>query len=392
MRLGKTLSIAGTISGLLLLVAACTPAAAPSPTAAPAAKPPATAAPAPTAAPAAKPAATAAPAAKPAATAAPEAKPPAKPEDIKVPKPSGNLAFKVGHSSLMQFIYLPLLMTSDRLNKEGWKIEHVFFAQSELNTEAINKNDVQIAAGASVSALIATQQGAKAPLIAEYNLNDWVVVSKPELNKCEDLNGKRVAYHSEGAVSTAMLKNWVNACKGTPNYLIVSGSANRATALLNGQLDATVIQLPNWIDVNTAQPGKFHILANFGQQLPDVSTNSFLANQDFLNKNQDVAVAFFAELLKTQRMAAADPKLLDEAAKKHLPEADPKALPEIIKTYLSLDVFPPNGGLTMKKVEGTIKFFTSTGDLKPGLTAEQAANMSVLDGALKIVGRIPGKP
>jgi hypothetical protein len=67
-------------------------------------------------------------------------------------------------------------------------------------------------------------------------------------------------------------------------------------------------------------------------------------------------------------------------------------LSEIVTAYLEIDAFPANGGLTRRQVEGTIKFFTDAGQLQPGMTAEKAANLAVLEDALKFVGTIPGKP
>jgi ABC-type nitrate/sulfonate/bicarbonate transport system substrate-binding protein len=398
------------VTGTLLLLAACAPAAQPSPTAAPA-KPAATTAPAkPTEAPAAKPAeakpaasptaaakpAEAKPAASPAAKPAeakPAASPAAKPEDIRVPKPSGNLNIKIGYSSQLQFIYLPTYMTAERLNKEGWNIQHVHFTATELNSEAAAKGEVQLADGASNSALLATQQGQPVHMLAEYTINDWVVVSKTELKTCADLNGKRVAYHSEGAVSTAMLKVWVkNECNGSPNYLVISGSTNRANAMLSGQIDATVLFLSDFVSINQQAPGKFHVQKTFAEGLPDLMANTVLGNPAWLQANRDVAVAFFAEVLKSNRIANANPGLLEETARRLLPEIPADVMKEIVREYVARDIFPPNGGLTQKKVEGTIKFFEEAGQIKPGLTVQQTSNPGILDAAYTIVGRVPNKP
>ncbi len=372
---------------ILAIATACAPAAPPAPTAAPP-KPAATAAP--TAQPATSPAAS--PAAKPAASpAATQAA--ARPEDIKVPKPSGNLNIKLGDTAALTYSDLGFALTAERLNKEGWKLERLSFAQTELSVEALAKGDVQFTNVASNLVMAAIQKGAKVTMVANAQANEWVVVSKADLKKCEDLNGKRVAYHSEGAVSTTMLKTWITAtCKGTPQYLVIAGSENRAVALMNGQIDATPLKTSDWVRINAEQPGKFHLLVSFAEGLADLATEPYATNVDWLQKNRDVAVAFFAELLKTHRMLASNPKLIEEAAPRLLEEKiDPKALPEAIRAYQAIDIFPVNGGLTPKKVEGTIKFFEESGVLQPGLTVDKVADLSVLEDALKIVGRIPGR-
>lgn len=378
------------------LAAACAPAT-PSPTAVPA-KPAATTAPA-------KPAATAASAkteAKPAASPAAktEAKPAASPaaspaaKDVTVPKPSGGLAVKLGDTAALSYSDLGFALTADRLNKEGWKLERISFAQTELSVEALAKGDVSVTNVASNLIMSAIQKGAKIAMIADAQANEWVVISKSELKGCADLNGKKVAYHSEGAVSTTMLKVWVDeTCKGTPNYLVIAGSENRAVALANGQIDATPLKMSDWVKINLQNPGKFHLLTSFAEGLKDLSSEPYAINLDWLGKNRDLAVAWLAETLRTHRMMDANPKLLEEAAPRLLEEKiAPNELAEAIKAYQSINMFPVNGGLTKQKVEGTIKFFSGRGGVAPGGTVEQMANFSVLDGALAIVGRVPGKP
>jgi NitT/TauT family transport system substrate-binding protein len=359
----------------------------------PAASPTAAAKPAegkPAASPAAK--VEAKPADKPVAAASP--KPAAKAADISVPKPSGNLSFKWSIGSDLGFAELPIWMTAQRLARDGWKMDIVEFAQSELATEALVKGDVQVSSGTTSNALVATERGARLALIGERNLNEWVLVSTPELRQCSDLQGKRLAIHSEGAVSAAMARNWVaSVCRGTtPNYLIIAGSANRAQALINGQIDATPLELADWVRVETQAPGKFRILENFSRGLPNLSSSAIYTSSDWLSANRPVMTAFMAELLKTFRMVAEQPALLESAAKERLPEIDAQLLPKIIQAYFSIDAFPPNGGLTAQKVEGTIAFFTEGGQIKPGMTVAQAANLGVLEDALNIVGRVPGKP
>ena len=161
---------------------------------------------------------------------------------------------------------------------------------------------------------------------------------------------------------------------------------------MNNQVDVTNLELSDWINVNTQQPGKFKVLVNYAAGLPDLSPSTYMVNTDWLERNKAVGIAFFAELLKTHRMIAANPKLVEDATRQYVKEINEKALPEIIKAYMAIDAFAPNGGLTAKRVEGSIKFFTRPGQLEPGLSVEKSARLDILQDALKIVGTVPGKP
>ena len=70
-------------------------------------------------------------------------------------------------------------------------------------------------------------------------------LKKSGIKTPKDLDGKKLALHSEGAVSTAMVKNWVNTkCPGTkPNYVIIAGSDNRLAAMLANQIEASPVEL-----------------------------------------------------------------------------------------------------------------------------------------------------
>jgi hypothetical protein len=52
--------------------------------------------------------------------------------------------------------------------------------------------------------------------------------------------------------------------------------------------------------------------------------------------------------------------------------------------------WPQNGGDTII-LEDTIKFFTDRGELKAGIDAKQLVNAKILEGALKTVGKVPGR-
>ena len=314
------------------------------------------------------------------------------PSALKIPKPSGNLQIKFGETGTVGFGEIPMIMTAERLSSQGWKVESVRFAQTELATEAAAKGDVQFGGGAVFSAFLAIQKGAKLTLITEGQPNDWVLVAKKEIKNCGALKGRRLAIHSEGGTAPRMTTLWIErTCNAKPKRLVISGSANRAIALMNDQIEVTHLQLSDWIDVDSKQPGKFHLLANFAEGL-DLITGGITVNTDWLEKNRPIAVAYVAELLKTNRMIAASPNLLEEIAKKHLTaKTEAKTLKELVKAYMAIGGWAQNGGVTPKRVDETIKFFTGGRGLKPGLKAEDVTRFDISDEALKLIGKVPGK-
>jgi hypothetical protein len=48
--------------------------------------------------------------------------------------------------------------------------------------------------------------------------------------------------------------------------------------------------------------------------------------------------------------------------------------------------------LTPERLKGAIDLFTGLDLLKPGLTVERTSSLNILEGALKMIGKVPGKP
>ena len=86
--------------------------------------------------------------------------------------------------------------------------------------------------------------------------NDWSVLAKADIVHCADLDQRRMAIHSECSVSAAMLRAYIEkTCPGTePEYLIIPGSENRASALLVGEIDAAPVELIDAVRINALRP------------------------------------------------------------------------------------------------------------------------------------------
>jgi ABC-type nitrate/sulfonate/bicarbonate transport system substrate-binding protein len=310
--------------------------------------------------------------------------------EIAVPKPSGNLNLQVGHPSTISLYDVPTQLTHERLNKQGWNVKTVEFTRTDFNTQALAQGTVQIALSQVLDPLRVIQGGGKLTFLMENNGGEFVLVAKNELKDCKALDGKRFAIHGETATTSLAAKLWLlNVCKVNPNIMIVPGGENRIIALQNNQIDGTLVQMADWINLDAQAPGKYHIIDTGG--LFNISGMSIWANSAWLSKNEPVATAYIAESLKTFRMIHANPKMMEAGVEKYVPATPKKAIAPAIKAYLEIvRAWPPNGGDTII-LEDTIKFFTDRGELKPGIDAKQIVNSKVLEGALKLVGKVPGQ-
>ncbi|SEG99804.1 NitT/TauT family transport system substrate-binding protein [Nonomuraea solani] len=276
---------------------------------------------------------------------------------------------------------VPILAAVDAVRQAGHKVEVVELAEPELAIEGLAKGDYAISAEATSPALIAIEQDAPIKIIADVIGNQWAIYGKPGIASCDDLSGRPFGIFSEGAVATAMAKEWVGAQCGAgkkPDYLTIGGSDVRAQALVAGEIDATPLEVS---DVVALEGGtKFAQVVDFGKTLPDLHPQTVYANADFLTGHKAAAQAFVTALVREHAKINADPRHLVGLVAKYLPDEKPADVAEIAKRYVTAGLFDA-GALTEQNVQGTIDFFARAGVIKPGMTARDAADLSFLKAA-----------
>ncbi len=348
---------------------------------------PAAAPPAPTSAPAAtaKPAAAAATAAPAAAAPTQAAKP--KLADFKMAV-SGEGEWKNNKQVATNFNKTPSGLALESLAKDGVKVEPAYLNESEAPMQALVQGSVQIAHTAFSSAIAGIEKGAPAKIIAETRRPEYVMVALKDMNVPKDFNGKRVAIHSNVS-SVAMLTQLFlkDSPDVKPNILVIPGSPNRIQAMLSGQVDASVVQLGDDDGVMKQQPDKWHVVYNYPTEMPDLLDAVLVVRDDFLAQNRPTVVELTKRILQEHRKVNADQAYLVQAAKDRevtLPKG--ASLENHARRYVDSKVFPDDGGLNQQALKFSITAARQTGFIGAEVPVEKAADLTVLQDALKAVG------
>ena len=197
--------------------------------------------------------------------------------EVEVLKPKGNLEIKLGHPSTISLYDMPAVLTHERLNKNGWNVKSVEFTRTDLNVQALAQGTIQIANSQVMDPVRAIQKGAKLAFVMENNGGEFLMIAKNEIKDCKDTDGKRFAIHGEAATTSLAAKLWLlNECKVKPNIMVIPGGENRIIALQNNQIDATLVQLGDWLNLDSQAPGRYHIIQT--GSLFNISGASFWAN------------------------------------------------------------------------------------------------------------------
>jgi NitT/TauT family transport system substrate-binding protein len=303
---------------------------------------------------------------------------------------AGTKEFSVAFTSL-GMSSAPFLAALDDLRGQGYKIETPELAESELVTQGVASGQFAFGSGANNSTMTAVAAGAKLKLLVNRVNNEWTLYARTNITDCAGLGGKKLAIHSEGAVSTAMVKNWVKEkCSGTePSYVVIPGSPNRLAALLADQIDASPLELTDAVTIDDKASDKFHLLASLSEDLPDLQTTSIYANGDFVEQNPGTVDAVVKAVLQQFQKIDGDAAYLQQVAEKYVGNAlDKDTIEAAAKKYVELKMFPTNGGLTEENLKYTAEFFgpDGAGAVDKVLNVDEFADLSFLERARSELG------
>jgi ABC-type nitrate/sulfonate/bicarbonate transport system substrate-binding protein len=303
----------------------------------------------------------------------------------------GTKTFSVGFTS-PGLSTAPYLAALDAMRAAGYTIDTPIIESSELLTQGVAGGQFAFGSGANNSVLAAIEAGANLKVITSRVANEWTLYARTATIKtCADLAGKKLAIHSEGAVSTAMVKNYVQTkCPGTePSYVVVPGSPNRLAALLADQIDASPLELGDSITIDTKAADRFSLLASLASDLPDLQTTSIYVNGDFAKANPGTVQALVKAVITEYRRVGGDAALLQADAEKYTKDAiDETTVTAAATKYVQLNMFPANGGITKDNLDYTAKFFgpSGTASVKTDFTLDQWADLSYQDAVLAELG------
>jgi NitT/TauT family transport system substrate-binding protein len=204
---------------------------------------------------------------------------------------------------------LALFVALERVRERGVDVELTELADEDLANQAVVGGQADVGVGApyaliesSGAPLRITCQLAKArffPMADREEHPDWA-----------SLDGEEFTVHSRGSTTEALariIEEEEGIEFGEISY--VPGSEVRATALLRGNVEATVLDIPNMNYVEQQSPGTYHVLPT-----PDLDASDevIFANADWLAENEESANVLIEEVLDVWRSIEEDPEFVVE--------------------------------------------------------------------------------
>jgi ABC-type nitrate/sulfonate/bicarbonate transport system substrate-binding protein len=257
--------------------------------------------------------------------------------------------------------YLPTAIAVDRLAEQGYQIEPVELGGNPNQLQAAAQGEVDITAIAQL--MDAIDQGVDLRFFLGGNSNEFIMVSRAEYPDCASLAGRTVGIHSESSFVGQLAIQWqASECPDAEHvFTVVEGSENRLAALLQGQLDASPIDLQDWTLLSAERPGEFVVTQDFTRSHP-IMRAVFGASPQWLAGHEQLATAWIETHLAVYQEIYDDPAILVAKATELLPEIDQAVLPDIVDAFVQARVWPVDGGLQDADVQATIDFFNADGE------------------------------
>ena len=280
------------------------------------------------------------------------------------PDASFSKSFTVVTSSEYAIDDLAKMVTWETLRSQGWQVEELILAKNELAVSALAQGEADIGGLVVNLAIDSKEKGVPIKSIYQEKGNQWVLVAKKEIATPADLAGKRVGIHGENSLSNSLV-SWTAKKYGIElsDKPVIPGSSVRAQAMIQGQIDATVIDIASTIELLERAPNDFHRLIVYSKDAPEIMGSMTVAREDWLQENPETAAAVVKALIETAARAKQDPEWMIEQAKKHFPETEDATIEKIVREMIDSSLWDSEGTLTFEQMKATMDFFVEAGDL-----------------------------
>lgn len=282
-----------------------------------------------------------------------------------------------------------------RAGEKGLDYELTFFAGEELAIQAILAGQADVGLGSPYAVI----QRASVPirLFQQTSRIIFFPVAQAEIESWQDMDGKSMTYHSRGGpleALAAIVTEREGVTLGTPNY--VPGSENRVVALVQGHIDAAIIDLLNKNMIMEEHPDDFRVLSWVG---PDevVTDEALFARLDWLQENEDKAALLLESLLESAQDICENPAMIAEEREKYnllpdLPQELADGLADYYVEAIEAGVYSCDGG-NVEAAETDLAVLSQSGQLEGSpedLKVEDFWYFAPLEAAKEKVGMSDG--
>ena len=237
----------------------------------------------------------------------------------------------------------------------------------------------------------------KAPIKGFIELSpvqDYELIATREVTDIKAMVGRMLATSGPGGIAET-LPFAVFREKGIDPSKVrtvnAGGTSGRLRALAGGRVDAAMGHIIDRIRFEAkVPPGKFHVISNFGKDLPHFQFAVVSAQTKVLDSRLDDFIGFAKGLLEGTQIVANDEEAAIAEFSHYPHDMTRQQLHEAYAGIQSIGMFAVNGGIGKRNFEYTLKVLRDAKIITEPLTYSQAYDTRPKEAAIKALGMVPG--
>lgn len=286
---------------------------------------------------------------------------------------------------------LPLLIAREGCTERGYNVTSTLYPNPVTALQAVLTGEADIGSADPPIIINANQEGQDLRIFGLQQSIGYSMVAPQSISEPAELEGMRVGYHSPGSMTRGLAFLAAERFGFTPEWLAIEGSEVRLEALLNGQLDATVLDLEQTANLIASHGDEYYVLIPFSQEFPGLMGGGLYASPEWLEENAEAAQCLVEEIILANRALVDDKEFFKEEILRLVGttsglEENPELLDAVAETFIQNNVFDVNGGLTQEAAEDTVDIYVEIGDLEEASPFDSWATMEIIEAALAEVG------
>jgi len=278
--------------------------------------------------------------------------------------PAGAAGMRVAMGDVVSEETLAFMVALERAKDRGVDYELTSFAKEELAIQAVVTGQADLGLGTPYAII----QRSKVPLriLFQHSTLVFFPVASNKFPDWKSLDGQPFTFHGRGSGTEAIgdiIAKQQGITFGERSY--VPGSGNRIIAMMNGQIEATIIDLANKNKLMKMAGDKFHVLPGLAEPASD---DIVFASQDWIAANQEAVDIVVEELLRLWREMKTNPGIVEEERAKRglLADMPKEVLDEIVPFYTEsaeAGIYPADGG-SEEAAKADFRFFALAGQME----------------------------
>ncbi len=289
---------------------------------------------------------------------------------------------------------LPFIVAQDLgwYEKAGLKVEEKVVTGDVNCLRAVISRDADITDIGPNTIMQGFSAGGKIQIIGGWQpVVDYQVVVRSGIEPdIKTLNDKKWAISSAGGMlqhlpRMMMEKDGVDASK--IQYLAVGGYAARYQALAAGTVDATLLDV--FTTMRGEAAGKIKKVAAVTDAFPGLAFVYIVARQGALadTSERKALQILMTEAIRGARYIVDHPHEAAEIMEKRLKDTDVDGMAKVLAELSRENVWGLNGGLDRQQYEFSEKTYRAAGEVKEEIPYEKLVDGSLVDEALRTLGR-----